>query len=216
MDKYTKPNLRKSAIITIDTQNDFSLPGAVAEIKGTSEVIPNMTKILDACRRKEIPIIHVIRIYKEDGSNVDLCRRELIESGTDIVKPGSMGADLVHDIKPAKSEDLNYQDLLSGAIQQIGALEWVIYKPRWGAFYHTRLESFLKEQEVDTVIFIGCNFPNCPRTSIYEASERDFKVIMVEDAISGVYDKGIEELRNIGVHVCTTDQLKEELNRTSL
>lgn len=216
MDKYTKPNLRKSAIITIDTQNDFSLPGAVAEIKGTREVIPNMTKILDACRRKEIPIIHVIRIYKEDGSNVDLCRRELIESGTDIVKPGSMGADLVHDIKPAKSEDLNYQDLLSGVIQQIGALEWVIYKPRWGAFYQTRLESFLKEQEVDTVIFIGCNFPNCPRTSIYEASERDFKVIMVEDAISGVYDKGIEELRNIGVHVCTTNQLNEELNGISI
>jgi hypothetical protein len=49
------------------------------------------------------------------------------------------------------------------------------------------------------VVFVGCNFPNCPRTSMYEASERDFRVVCVEDAISGMYEQGRRELDNIGV-----------------
>lgn len=207
MDKYTSPDFNRCAVITIDTQNDFSLPGAIAEIKGTDIVIPAMKRILDTCRNVSIPIVHVIRIYEENGSNADLCRRELIESGAAIVRPGSIGADLVNEIKPASAEALDYESLLNGTIQLIGPLEWVLYKPRWGAFYRTDLEKFLRDRGIDTLIFIGCNFPNCPRTSLYEASERDFKILMVEDAISGVYDQGIEEIGRIGVQVVMSDQL---------
>jgi nicotinamidase-related amidase len=53
-------------------------------------------------------------------------------------------------------------------------------------------------------VFCGCNFPNCPRTSIYEASERDFRTVIVEDAISGLYERGHQELINIGVAALTT------------
>ncbi|WP_459872860.1 hypothetical protein, partial [Endothiovibrio diazotrophicus] len=51
----------------------------------------------------------------------------------------------------------------------------MLYKPRWGAFYRTSLESHLRGLDVSTLVFSGCNFPNCPRTSIYQASERDFR-----------------------------------------
>jgi nicotinamidase-related amidase len=47
---------------------------------------------------------------------------------------------------------------------------------------------------VNTLVFGGCNFPNCPRTSISEASERDFRLVLAEDAISGLYDRGRQEL----------------------
>src|SRR5690554_6242717 len=95
MGSYVVPNLRNAAVLTIDVQNDFSLPGATAEIYGTYEVLPNLVKVLQACRKNRLPIIHVIRIYKSDGSNVDICRRELIESGKRIVTPDSDGPDLV-------------------------------------------------------------------------------------------------------------------------
>ena len=91
--------------------------------------------------------------------------------------------------------------LLSGGLQQIGTAEHVIYKPRWGAFYRTSLERHLRESGIDTVVFAGCNFPNCPRTSIYEASERDFRIVLVSDAVSGLYDRGIDECSAIGVDV---------------
>ncbi len=86
-----------------------------------------------------------------------------------------------------------------------------MYKPRWGAFYNTPLESYLNRLGVDTLVFVGCNFPNCPRTSIYEASERDFKVVLVEDAISGLYAKGKEEMLNIGVQVTKAEIVKKAI-----
>lgn len=147
MDRYTEPNLKKSAIITVDTQNGFTLPGAIAEMKGTNEIIPRMKPILETGREKYIPIIHLIRIYNGDGSNVDNCRRELIETDTEIVKPNSFGADLVDLIKPQSGAKLNYERLLEGDIQPIGNFEWVIYKPGRGAFFQTKLEEFLRAKE---------------------------------------------------------------------
>jgi hypothetical protein len=52
---------------------------------------------------------------------------------------------------------------------------------------------------VDTIVFCGANFPNCPRTSIYEASERDFRLVAARDALSGLYERGERELAGIGV-----------------
>lgn len=84
-----------------------------------------------------------------------------------------------------------------------------MYKPRWSAFYRTGLKDFLTAQSVDTVVICGCNFPNCPRSTAYEASERDYRLVFVADATSGVYERGIEELENIGVAVqSTTDTIE--------
>jgi nicotinamidase-related amidase len=71
-------------------------------------------------------------------------------------------------------------------VQAFGPDEAAIYKPRWGAFYETPIEDHLRSRGVTTLVFCGCNFPNCPRTSIYEASERDFRIVIARDAISGL------------------------------
>ncbi|REK58817.1 MAG: cysteine hydrolase [Thermobacillus sp.] len=185
------------------------MPDAPARIDGTYEVLPRMASVLEAYRARELPIIHAVRLYKEDGSNVDLCRREAIEQGLRVVAPNTEGAELVRDIRPAQYASLHAERLLNGEFQPVGRSEWAMYKPRWGAFYGTDLERFLRDRGVDTIVFIGCNYPNCPRTSIYEASERDFRIVMVSDAMSQVYEQGIREMRNIGVHVCTVWDVME-------
>ncbi|MCG8343247.1 MAG: isochorismatase family protein [Chlorobiales bacterium] len=92
---YTEPDICNSALVTIDVQRDFSLPGAPAEIAGATNVVPNMVRLLNAYRKTGNPIIHIIRLYRTDGSGVDLCRRELIRNGTSIVRQGSEKAGLV-------------------------------------------------------------------------------------------------------------------------
>ncbi|MEW8523203.1 MAG: isochorismatase family cysteine hydrolase [Candidatus Thiodiazotropha endolucinida] len=208
MTKYTEPHINNSALITIDTQNDFTLDNAPAQITGTKDVIPNMARLLDSYRKKGLLIIHVIRLYLPDGSNVDLCRRGIIEKGKGVVIPESEGAELVEDLKPDSSIKLNTNVLLAGELQKIGSNEFVMYKPRWGAFYGTRLEDFLKKHKLDTLVFSGCNYPNCPRTSIYEASERDFRVVLVKDAMSQLYPRGEEEMENIGVSLLGTHEIE--------
>lgn len=206
MDEYTQPDYNSIALIAIDIQNDFSLPGAVLEIKGTNEIIPNVVRLLNLFRKHNKLIIHIVRLYKEDGSNVDIARRKKIENGLSAVRPDSDGAELVKELKP-NNERLDSKKLLKGGIQEIASNEFAIYKPRWGTFYNTPLERFLKERGITTLAFTGCNFPNCPRTSIYEASERDFRIIVMQDAISGIYEKGLEELRNIGCEIIKTQNL---------
>lgn len=217
MDKYTAPNWNNCALITIDMQNDFVLSGAPAEIKGTVDILPRIVDLINTFREHNKPIVHVIRLYMESGSNVDLCRREKIESGLRIVTPGSQGSNIVEDITKSLGDfTLDNEKLFDRKMQKIGNNEWVMYKPRWGAFYQTNLEKFLHEQNIDTVIFCGCNFPNCPRTSIYEASERDFKVVLAQDAISGIYEKGITEIKNIGVTTYSFREVKTIITSNSL
>jgi nicotinamidase-related amidase len=202
-DPYTRPLAGSAALVLIDVQRDFlDMPGGDVPmpVDGTRASIPAMAKLATAFRERRLPIVHAVRLYQPDGSNVDPVRRRLIEQGARIAAPGSAGSQIVGELLPNVVE-LDHELLLSGGLQQVGTAEHVIYKPRWGAFYHTELERHLRESGSNTLVFAGCNFPNCPRTSIYEASERDFRIVLVSDAVSGLYDRGVEECRAIGVDV---------------
>ena len=205
-DKNIEPDVKHSALIVIDVQKDFTLKDAPAEIPGTLQAVPNIQKIVNHHRKQQLPIFHVIRLYREDGSNVDLCRKKIIENGKQMVIVGSNGAELVDELKPSSDIKLDSNLLLSGSLQKIDEMEWIMYKPRWGAFYNTSLEKHLRNLDVNTVVVCGCNFPNCPRTTIYEASERDFKIVMIKDATSVLYDKAIFELQNIGISLMNTNE----------
>ncbi|HYB34677.1 MAG TPA: isochorismatase family cysteine hydrolase [Mycobacterium sp.] len=199
-DPYTSPRPSSASLLVIDVQRDCYADDAPLRIEGTSEAIPAMAKLATAFRQRGLPIVHVVRLYKPDGSNVDLVRRQAIEQGAPILAPGSAGSQIAAELLP-DAVNLDHELLLAGGFQQIGRREHVMYKPRWGAFYDTKLEPYLRDNGSDTVVFAGCNFPNCPRMSIYEASERDFRIVLVSDAVSGLYDQGVEECRRIGVHV---------------
>ena len=197
-DLHTAPHLDRAALVTIDVQRD-TLDGRALEIPGTSSALGAMALLAEAFRRAERPIVHVLRLYREDGSNVDLCRRELVQGGARILTPGDEGAELAPGLAPDDAPPLDADALLAGELQPLGPAEWAMYKPRWGAFYETPLEAHLRRLGVDTLAFCGANFPNCPRTSIYEASERDFRLVVAPDAVSRIYDRGRAELEGIGV-----------------
>jgi nicotinamidase-related amidase len=199
-DRYTRPFADSATLILIDVQRDFYADDAPMRVEGTAAAIPAMSKLTTAFRARGLPIVHVVRLYRPDGSNVDLARRRMIEQGAQIAAPGSSGAQIAPELLPNVVE-LDHELLLAGGLQQLGPAEHVMYKPRWGAFYRTELDRHLCESGSTTLVFAGCNFPNCPRTSIYEASERDFRIVLVADAMSGLYDTGIQECRGIGVTV---------------
>jgi nicotinamidase-related amidase len=132
-----------------------------------------------------------------------------------MLAPGSPGSQLAQELLPDPGVNLDEQLLLSGAIQSLGPAEVAIYKSRWGAFYETLLDDHLTENRIDTLVFCGCNFPNCPRTSIYEASERDYRVVLAEDATSGIYDRGERELAGIGVHLMSASDVAHAVHAAS-
>ena len=210
MSSYTEPEWSRSALITIDTQRD-TLDGQPFEIPGTSAILPRMQALVRAFRQARRPVFHIVRIYRPDGANVDLCRKEMVEQGAALVLAGSAGSQLAPELLPHNGIEIDTERLLAGGVQSLGPREVVIYKPRWGAFFDTPLDRHLRAEGITTLVFSGCNFPNCPRTSIYQASERDFRVVLAVDAVSGLYDRGQMELRNIGVGLLSADQVIDVL-----
>lgn len=213
MEAPTDPDWAAAALLTIDTQVD-TLDGQPLEIPGTSAAVPAISEVCRSFRAAGLLIVHVVRLYLADASNAELCRQDLVRAGGPILRPGTGGCLLAPGLLPPDAPPLDPQLLLSGGFQELGPNELAMYKPRWGAFFRTGLDDLLRQQGVTTVAIAGCNFPNCPRTSIYEASERDYRVALVEDAVSGLYDRGRDEMLNIGVRVLPAATLRDQLAAT--
>lgn len=205
-DSFTGPHWNRAALLTIDIQVD-TLDGGLFEVRGPVGVLPAIACAAAAARRAHWPIVHVVRLYLGDGSNVDLCRRAQVQTGWHPFAPGSPGSQLPMGLLPDGAPQLDPVHLLAGDFQPLGAGEWAVYKPRWGAFYGTRLDQHLRRLGIDTIVAAGCNYPNCPRATIYEASERDYRIVLLTDAVSGLDEHGRGEMSAIGVTLRTAEDL---------
>jgi nicotinamidase-related amidase len=210
--QYLVPHWDRAALLTVDIQRDF-LSDARWAIPGTTEILPQATRLADAFRAARLPVIHVVRFYLPGGGNADLVRRALLESGAEMAAPGSPGSQLAKGLAAAGAPELDPELLLKGVPQRLADREYAVFKPRWGAFYQTPLDELLREHGVDTLVVAGCNFPNCPRATLVEASERDYRLVAVTDAISGVHDRGLTEIAGIGVQLMGSDEVVTTLGR---
>lgn len=82
----------KSALLIVDMQYDFANPKGQAYVDGTEKIVPHLASLISIFRKYGKPVFHIIRLYQPDGSNAELCRRELISSDKPIVVPNSLGA----------------------------------------------------------------------------------------------------------------------------
>jgi nicotinamidase-related amidase len=196
IDPHLEPRWGSAALVTIDMQRDFLTDGAYG-LAGTTEIIPSLRGLLDAFRSAGRPIVHIVRLYQ--GDDVDRVRRTLVAGGADFARPGTAGRLLAPGLLPGDGPDLDDKLLLDGRPQVLGPDEYALFKPRWGAFYRTPLDELLREHGVDTLVFAGCNLPNCPRASLIEASERDYRVVLATDAVSQASEQGFREIAGIGV-----------------
>lgn len=209
MDEHTRPHYERSALLTIDLQHDF-----VSAVGGTREVLPAVRALVGGYRAAGRPIVHVVRLYLPDGSNADLSRRSLLASGASVASPGSMGSQLAEGLVPRAGTELDSVQLLAGDLQPLGPAEHVLFKPRWNAFYGTALDDHLHRSGVDTVVVAGCNYPNCPRGTLFGASERDYRAVLVSDAVSQYTDRADGELRSIGVLPTTSGDVLAHVSDT--
>jgi nicotinamidase-related amidase len=205
-DPFTIPEYDRAALITIDVQND-TLDNGTFEVPGTSTILPRIHQLCRTFRAAGRPIVHVIRIYTPDAHDADRCRIGSLLAGKRILLKGSPGRRPADALLPTQDVHIDDDLLMSGSIQPIGPAEALVFKPRWGAFFRTPLEAHLRDQAISTLVFCGCNYPNCPRTSIYQASERDFRITAVVDAISVIGPSEIEGLERIGVTCATSERI---------
>jgi nicotinamidase-related amidase len=202
---YTAPERGHTALLTVNAQCDFVASGSPLRACGASAVVPVIERLVKGARAQKVPIIHAVRLYRPDGTNVDCFRRQAVEEGLRVLMPGTHGAELVKEVKPGSDVRLEASHLIAGNVQELGSNEWAIYKPRWGAFHGTKLDALLNSLGVTTVIVCGFNFSTSGRATVYEAGARDFRIVLVPDAVSGASEQAIAELGRIGVYLMTAD-----------
>ncbi|NPV59628.1 MAG: cysteine hydrolase [Actinobacteria bacterium] len=208
---YTRLNPESCALLTVDVQNDWGDPGGARPMPDLDRVIPNILEVVDSFRRAGRPIVHVVRIYLEDASNVDYCRRWQFERGeARAVVAGSWGSQLVASLNPT-GEELDVPALLDGRMQELTHTEFVMYKPRFGAFHGTPLKDFLEEKGIDSVVIVGITFPNCVLATQLGATDNDFRVGLVPGACTQVDEAGLRAMQNKGVQLMSVGELKDFL-----
>lgn len=204
MTDYTGIHWERSALVLVDLQADFI--DQAMPVPGTAAVLPAAAALADAFRQAHRPVVHVIRYYPPGGSDVDAVRRERIESGARIAAPGSAGSLIPAGVTGGRTVELDHARLLAGEFQGVADDEVVLYKPRWSAFHRTRLHQWLTAAGVDSVVVAGCNLPNCPRATLFDASALDYRAGVVVDAVSATTTERLDDLALIGVNLLTTDQ----------
>lgn len=213
MTSFVAPEWDSSALVVIDVQTEF-ISGAMT-VPGTADRIPALGRLVSAFRAAGRPIVHVVRLYVPGGTDTDLPRRAEILAGREVAAPGTDGSQIPAELLPG-GEQLDSELLLAGGFQQVGPSEHILFKPRWSAFYRTELERHLRERGVSTVVVAGCNLPNCPRATLFDASERDYRAVVVEDATSQVTPERLHDLTLIGVHVTDVASVEKELSGESV
>lgn len=213
MQDYLSPERDRVALVTLDAQRDFLRAESSAAIGGSAMIVPALRRLVQAFRQNGAPIVHMVRLYRCNGSNVDLCHRAQIEAGRRIAMPGSSGAELIDELKSDPALRLEPDLLLEGKMQEVGPQEWIAYKPRLSAFFQTPIEAHLKSLGISTIVFCGPDFTASPRSSLYAAANRDFRLVLAVDAVSGASEAGLDEMGQIGVYLLTTDHLLDWLGR---
>lgn len=146
---------------------------------------------------------------------MDLVRRSLLAGRRSLCLrlrypqrlPGSAGSQIVPQLRQPAAPELDADLLLGGGFPAARIGERVVWKPRKGAFYRTGPEEQPRGLGASTVVVTGCDFPNCPRTTVMEASERELRVVLASDAVSGAVSWHLPEPRRIGVLPATTAEI---------
>jgi len=190
------PNHKKTALIIVDMQNDFVLPNAPQCIKGAVSVIPNIQKVLHTFREKSLPVFHVYREYRADGSDIEKTRLDDFLNGEKYCVPRTKGCEIIDELFPREEE-------------------YRIVKNRFSGFMNTELDFILRRLEVESIVICGIQYPNCIRATVFDGVALGYDVTLITDATAAQTEKiaqaNIVDIKNIGVECISTELLIEKV-----
>ncbi|MBV8884322.1 MAG: cysteine hydrolase [Chroococcidiopsidaceae cyanobacterium CP_BM_RX_35] len=179
---YELPVSGGLALLIIDMQRDFLEPGGFGEALGNNvsrlqAIVPTVKQLLAAFRAQQLPIFHTIEGHLPNLSDCPITKQRRGQGKLRIGDVGPMGRILVLG-EPGNAIIPELEPLPD---------EMVITKPGKGAFYGTKLDKLLREQEITHLIIAGVTTEVCVQTTMREANDRGFECLLVEDATESYF-----------------------------
>jgi nicotinamidase-related amidase len=183
--------MARPALLIIDMQNDFVLEGKPLRVAGAKAVIPGIQTVLTEFRKRSLPVFHVLRVHRPDGSDVEINRKELFARAPFAVE-GTKGAAVIDEIIPLKGE-------------------YMIPKTRMSAFIGTELDLMLRTLGISTLFICGIQTPNCIRTTVFDGIAYNYPVVLIDDATGAsseeVHRANVRDMQNIGVRIVKSGEV---------
>jgi len=174
-------DLKRTAIIVVDMQNDFCAEGGWVDHLGadyTPDRLPiaPLQKLLPALRKAQVPVIWLnwgnrpdlanmppnqIHLYKNSGTGIGL-GDPLPGSGASVLQKDSWAAGVVDELAP-------------------DPMDIKVDKYRISGFWDTPLDSILRNLDIRTVLFAGVNTDQCVLHSLTDANFLGYGCVLVED-----------------------------------
>lgn len=174
-------DLRRTAILVIDMQNDFCHPdGWLAsigvDIAPARAPCAPLSRLLPALRAQGAPVIwlnwgnrtdrlnlspSLLHVYDPAGEGVGL-GAPLASNGAPVLEAGSWAAAIVDDLA-AEPQDIH------------------VAKYRMSGFWDTPLDAILRNLDVTTLLFAGVNLDQCVLCTLQDANFLGYDCLLVSD-----------------------------------
>ncbi|MBI3216895.1 MAG: cysteine hydrolase [Mycobacterium sp.] len=170
-----------SALVIIDMQRDFVLPGGFGEALGndTDLLLAAVEPIRNALEKARE--IGMFVIHTREGHRPDLtdCPPAKLHRGgkTFIGEDGPMGRILIRGEKGHDIIDELYP--IDG--------EPVIDKPGKGSFHATDLQAILDYRAIKTLFVCGVTTEVCVHTTVREANDRGYECVVLSDCVASYF-----------------------------
>jgi len=156
-------------------------------------VIPNVRRLMDACRQAGIEVIHTrIESLTRDGRDRSLEHKHLGIHHP----PGSKDAQILDEVAPQGDEI-------------------VITKTCGGVFNGSNIEDVLRNIGIQHLIVVGVVTSGCVEVAVRDAADRGFQILLVEDATATWSDEmqqaAMRAMDEIYAKVVTTSEMLTRL-----
>lgn len=180
-----------TALMIIDMQRDFVLPGGFGEKLGNDTslllaAVEPTQRVLETARRKGMLVVHTREGHRPDLSDcppAKLTRGGMTFIGTDgpmgrILVRGEQGHDIIHQLYPKAGEP-------------------VIDKPGKGSFHATDLHQILANRGIKTLVVCGVTLEVCVHTTVREANDRGYECVVLSDCVASYFP----EFQRVGLEM---------------
>ncbi len=165
-------------IVVVDMQNDFANPAGSLYVPSTQNIIPIIKKLIEHTHNHGIPLAFTQDWHREDDisfeENGGVWKKHCIQN--------TWGAEIISELG-------------------IHEGDYIIKKQTYDAFFDTPFDWWLRQKNIDELLFCGTVSNICVLESLSGAAKRGYKVGIIEDACAPLDKEGqnilIYQVKNV-------------------